>query len=430
MKKLFLHFILAFILFSCSTSDDDSNDNNGGTIAQEINPAKTFYTNNGATFKFRVYNYPPTDGSSTNTNNHTAEVYKIIENNGPISVISKYTVPAAFIQSYGAVLNVQNEFVSPQSSSAVAVQNSSFNDDFEVDNNNTRLVSYNYINGAHGTYGFTGARIFVHSPTFFAGAVSASSNQGYMHTLNNSNFMLSMGLNSNYGKPMLYQYNPVNATWSETLVSSMDFVQGSGINIPTTNDASKVGNSNKVFWAWLSYTTTTDNGKINIISYNGSTFSNVTSLSGIGSIGTSFSMEYKHTITLYKNPNNLENPYMVVRRYNTDILDIYKFNGAVIEVVKTGVAIPATIPILSGSIRVFKDLVFTGNNVYMITGMDKNLYKLNGNSFEIDRPNLTVEQERISAIEGASNGLLLSISKTLNTQPQPKTVSDVILLPN
>ena len=116
--------------------------------------------------------------------------------------------------------------------------------------------------------------------------------------------------------------------------------------------------------------------------------------------------------------------------FDTDILDIYKFNGSAIEVVKTGVAIPTAIPILSGSTRVFKDLVFTGNNVYMITGMDKNLYKLNGNSFEIDRPNLTVEQERITSIEGNSNGLLLAISKTLNTQPQPKTVSDVILLPN
>ena len=424
---IFSILILAFVLFGCSSGADSEGDS-VGTIAQEIQPAKTFYSNNGATFKFRLYNYPPTEGDKNNNNNHTADVNKIIENNGSISVISKYTVPSIFLQGYGAVLNVQGDYVSPQSSTAVVIQNSSFNDDFEVDNNNSRLVSYNYSGGAHGSYGFIGARIYVHNPTFFSGAISASSNQGYMHTLNDSNFMLSMGFNSNYGKPMLYRYNPSNYTWIGDLVTQMDYVQGSGVNIPMTNDASKVGNSDKVYWAWLSYTTNLSNGKINIISYDGSSFSAISALDGIGSIGSGW--DSVHTITLFKNPNNLGSPYIVVRRYNTDVLDIYKFNGSAIEVVKTGVAIPAAIPILSGSTRVFKDLVFTGNNVYMITGMDKNLYKLNGNSFEIDRPNLTVEQERITSIEGNSNGLLLAISKTLNTQPQPKTVSDVILLPN
>ena len=425
----FLLFLATLALVSCSSSEDGGDGSGGSTIAQEIEPAKSFYSNAGTTFKFRLYNYPPTEGNSTNNNNHTADIHKIIENNGQISVIGRYSVPAISLQFSGAVLNVNSEFVSPQSTNAVSVPNTNVFDDFEV-LDNARLISYNATGGAHGLYGFTGARVNVYNPVFFSGAVSSSANQGYMHTLNDSNFMLSMGLNSNYGKPMFYQYIPSSSSWEGSVVPAMDYVQGSGINIPTTNDASKAGNSDKVFWAWLSYTTTTDNGKINIISYNGSSFSNVTSLDGIGSIGTTFSMEYKHSITIHENPNNLNNPYLVVRRYNTDILDIYKFTGSSIEVVKTGVTLPTSIPVIYGTTRTFKELKFTGNNVYLITGSDKNLYKLSGSTFVLDRPDVTLEGERITAIEGTSSGLLMSVAKTLNASPQPKSVSDVILIPN
>lgn len=427
MKKIILPVLIVLGVFSsaCSSSEDDGGSNS--TITQELQPAKTFYANNGATFKFRLYNYPPTEGDNNNNNNHMADVHKIIDQNGQISIIGRYLVPAISLQSTGAVLNIQDEIVSPQSSTAVPLQNTYAFDDFEVLDGN-RLISYNSSGGAHGAYGFYGTKVLVHNPTFFMGAISASSNQGYMHTLNDSNFMLSLGLNSNYGKPMLYRYNPVNNTWLGDLVTPMDYVQGSGVNIPMTNDASKVGNSDKVYWAWLSYTTNLTNGKINIISYNGSSFSSVTSLEGIGSIGSGW--DAVQTITLHKNPNNLNQPYMVVRRYNSDILDIYKFTGSSIEIVKTGISLPTSIPIISGSVRVYKELVFSGNNVYLITGLDKNLYKLSESTFVMHKPELFQDNETISALEGTSNGVLLSIVKTLLSSPQPKTVSDVILLPN
>lgn len=121
---------------------------------------------------------------------------------------------------------------------------------------------------------------------------------------------------------------------------------------------------------------------------------------------------------------------MVVRHYDSDILDIYKFTGSAIEIVKAGISIPTSIPIISGSLRTFKEIKFTGNNVYLITGRDKNLYKLSGTTFVIDKANVTVEGEYISAIESTTNGLLISVVKTLLTEPQPKTVSDVVLIPN
>lgn len=434
MKKTIFYFslMLLFIaLHSCSSSDDATGKGNGNTntIAEEINPAKTFYANNGGTFKFRLYQFPPTEGDNNNNNYHTAEIYKIIDDNGKFSTFAKYAVPSIGLLSYGAVLNCQGDFNADSNTNKVGFQNSSAFDDFEIDTNYTRLISYNSTSGAHGSYGFAGTRIYVHSPTFFSGAISASSNQGYMHTINHANFMLSVGYNSNYGRPMLYRYNPSNFSWIGDVVTQMDYVAGSNVNIPMTNDASKVGNTDKVYWAWLSYTSNLSNGKINIISYNGSAFSNVTSLDGIGSIGTGWTSV--NTITLHKNPNNLNNPYMVVRRYNSDILDIYKFNGTAIETVKTGVTLPSTITLLPGDTnRIFKDIVFSGNNIYLISGKDKSLYKLSGSSFVIEKPNLTIGDDRISALESTPNGILISIVKTIPSKPLNKIVSDVVFISN
>lgn len=421
-------FVALSFFTSCSSGDESNNSSNSNN---EISEAKTFYSSNGGTFKFRVYNFVPTEGDNNNYNYHTAEIYKIIDDNGIFSTFAKYTVPAIGLVSYGAVLNCQGDFNTTESTNKVGFQNASAFDDFEIDTNYTRLISYNSTSGSHGSYGFAGTRIYVHSPTFYSGAISSSSNQGYMHTLNHSNFMLSMGLNSNYGKPTFYQYQPTTYTWAGTVVPAMDYVQGSGINIPTTNDASKVGNTDKVFWAWLSYTNNASNGKINIISYNGSSFSTVTSLDGIGSIGPDTSTYYKHTITLYKNPDNLNNPYMVVRHFNSDIIDIYKFTGSAIQVVKTGINLPSSITLLPGdTIRVIKDLVFSGNAVYLISGRDKNLYKLSGTNFEIVKPNLTVGDDRISALESTPGGVLVSIVKTIPSTPLAKIVSDVVYIAN
>lgn len=416
--------------FVCGCKKEDlSNSASNSTIAQEIEPAKTFYANGGGTFKFRLYHFPPTEGDNNNNNYHTAEVYKIIADSATFSTFAKYTLPNIGLIGYGAVLNCKGDFNSTANANKIVFQSSSAFDDFEIDTDYTRLISYNSSSGAHGSYGFEGSRIYVHSPTFYSGAISASSNQGYMQTINHSNFMLSMGYNSNGGLPTFYQYNPSNYTWISNSVPGVEVVPGSNTNVAMTNDASKVGNSNKVYWTWLSYTTNLSNGKLNIISYDGSKFSSVTSLDNFGSIGTGWTSI--NTVTLYKNPNNTNNPYIVVRRYNTDILDIYKFNGTSIEVVKKDLTIPSSIALLPGnSTRTIKDLAFSGNNIYLITGLDKNIYKLSGSEFVLDKPNLTQTDDRISAIESTPQGVLISIVKTIPSTPLDKIVSDIVLIPN
>ena len=421
--------LLGILLFAACSKDQegdaiDDTPTNTGTSAKETALAKTYYTNNGATFKFRLYNR-----ENDSNNNHTADITRIIESNNTISVIAQYSIPAIFLQSSGGVLNCQGDYLSSSSSNAVGINSIYMSDEFEISNN--QLVSYNYGSSVFGgSYGFKDGSFHNHSLSTHNGPFADKANQGFMFLLNGQYLMLSMGLNSNYGHPMLYKYNSTNATWSGSVIPAMDYVQGVLKNLPTTNHASKVGNTDKIFWAYLSFDNSPDNGKINIISYDGTAFSPLTTRSGIGSIGTTLSMEYKHSIQLYKNPNNLNNPYIVVRRYNTDILDIYKFTGTAIETIVTGVSIPTAIPVVSGTTRQFKNIVFSGSNIYLISGNDKNLYKLSGSAFVADKATLFQSGERISAMESTSAGILISVAKTLNTTPQPKTVSDVILIPN
>ncbi len=422
MKQIYFILFSSFslITLSCSKEDIDTN----STVTQEINSAKTFYANNGGTFKFRLYMLP-TKGDKNNIKYDTAEIYKIIEDNGILSTIAKVSTSDYREPSNSAFLNCQGDYYSIASSNSVGIVGA-FGDDYEIDKNHTRVIVYHSTSGAHGSYGFVGTRIWFFNPAISWGAEWYGS-PGYLIILNDTTFMFSMGYNSNSTRPMLYRRT--ETSWLKNVVTQIDYVPGSNTNIPMTNDASKVGNTDKVYWTWLSYTSNLSNGKINIISYNGSTFSDVYSLAGIGSIGSGFTSV--NTVTLHKNPNNLNNPYIVVRHDNSDTLDIYKFNGTAIEVVKTGVNLPSTITLLPGdTYRVIKDIAFSGDNIYLISGKDKNLYKLSGSSFVIEKPNLTLTDDRISALESTANGILISIIKTIPTTPFTKVVSDVVLIPN
>ncbi len=426
MNKILLALLLGITLilnYSCTKDSTDDPADGGSTIAAELNPAKAQYSAHGGTFRFRVYNYAPVEGQPNN-NNHEAIVEKIMERNNRIDILAGFVVPALGMQGNAAILNCEGEIISGDSPGKVFIQSQYFYGDYEILPNG-ELVSYTYIGGAHGSYGGIGASYHNHTQNTHNGPFSSSSNAGFMSRFNNQFFMLSMSFNSNGGRPMLYTYQPSTFTWDGQLVEAMTTV-----GIGTTWDASKVGNMDRMFWVWLSYDGTPENGRINITGYNGSEFSPVASLSGIGSIGTTQSMEYKHTIFLHKNPDQNDQPYMVVRRYGTDILDVYKFNGSTIETVVTGLTIPQEIPIISGSVRVYKELAFSGDDIYMITGKDKNLYKRSGNSFVVTNPGLTTDGQTITALEATPGGALISVHHSINSTPQPKTVSDVVFVAN
>ncbi len=432
MKKKFtslaILYTLFLILLSCSkeeTADTGTIDSGGSTVEEEVSRAKSFYNSNGGNFKFRLY-YAP-GGNTNNNEDQWAMIYKIIESGGKISVIAEYYWVTLNLHNIGAVLNCDGEYFSTQSSNNVLIQETYKYDDYELLPNN-QIGSYHHAIDGKTSYGNKGTNFIIHNP-FYQGPISASSNMGYMSQFQGVFFMLSMGLNSNMGHPTFYGYNPANYSWSSNTVSQMDYTQGVLKNIPTTNDASKAGNTDRIYWAYLSFDDSPENGKINIISYDGYGFSNLTTLKGIGSIGTGLSMEYKHTITLHKNPNNLQNPYMVVRRYNTNIIDIYKFTGSAIQAVATGVTLPSTLP-LNGQLNAYKEIVFSGNNVYVISGLDNKLYKLSGTNFAAVNLKFIASTDQILALESMSTGVLISIVKKINSTPKTKTVSDVVLIPN
>ncbi|WP_461487029.1 hypothetical protein, partial [Pedobacter sp.] len=139
----------------------------------------------------------------------------------------------------------------------------------------------------------------------------------------------------------------------------------------------------------------------------------------------------KHSVVLCKIGTNPEQPLFGVRRYNTYILDIYKFNGASIEIIKQGVNIPLVIPVTNGTLRRYNKIAGVNGNLFMFaTDGGNRLFKLNGAQFEQVYTNLIRENENFTAIETSSKGLLVSISKTIPTQPKQTMVSDIVLIPN
>lgn len=405
---IFLTFFFAFT--SCKSPNDVIDSNN------ELKSTINSYASQGGTFKFRIQRFET--GMTNNYNNQIAETYRLLEENGKVVAIGQTTVPTIHEQGYfGLIYDSDGNKIAMGSG---LITSGNYNDDFEIMPNND-LISYHYY---YGSPGGVEASYVNHTQSTDNTVFSGWNNAGYLYQINNQFFLLSMGANSNYGHPMIYKYDASTIKWTGTSVESMDYVQGSTTNLPTVNHASKVGNNDKVYWAYLNYDGTRANGKINILSYDGTNFSTRYTLP-IGVIGEGSNIYNMSGIKLYKNPDNTNQPYMVVRRYNEDILDIYKFTGSAIQIVKTGVNIPKD---TNGAVN-YRYLCFTGNNVYMITGTDSILYKLNGTSFTSVSTSL-INNNQLTAIESIKGGLLLALTVRVESTPEPKTVSDIVQISN
>ena len=85
-KYLLGLLLVAFLYTGCTKDQEeetiDDTPVTSGTSAKETAQAKSYYSGNGTTFKFRLYNR-----ENDNNNNHTADIYKIIESNNSISVL-------------------------------------------------------------------------------------------------------------------------------------------------------------------------------------------------------------------------------------------------------------------------------------------------------------------------------------------------------
>ncbi len=428
-KHLFLFVALIASLASCDliSGGDDNPDDTGGTsggdqLAKEVADAKAFYSKAGAQFKFRAFAF-----NGDLNNRHEMYLRKIIEKNGQLSFISESWTSFGGT-SFAYKVNATGDLVLD-----AAVSGNFLHYKFENEvNSDNHLISFNYgTDGtSHGGYGNTKGILHNHSLQKYQILYMNNSDMGYMTQLKGKTFVLSMGLNSNSGRPSLYTHVPgVTPAQDRWELKDLDFIRNTGIYF--TNDASKAGNPNKIFWTWISYDgLTTTQGKLHVVTFDGTNFSTITSRS-MGQVGETLSMEKKHMPILYKNPNNLDQPYIVVRRYNNlNVFDVYKYTGSAIETVVEGVNLPSTLPSTNGTVRDFKEMAFTGSNLYLINGFDNKLYRLKGKEWEDVGKNLAVGENRFTAIEGGADGLYLGVSYLLQNGNLIRIAGDLVFLKN
>lgn len=380
------------------------------TTDKEITEAAAFYKLKNAEYKFRVYYW-----LDDFNNRHEAVIRKLFEDNGKLSFVGDFWAPHLLNPAPMFMINVQTDRVNG-SKQATSSHNLNVANDNEISPEN-EMVSYNYTN--KDFYGGEGGSFHNHSKDQHNGPFSLKSVRGYMVYLNNKYYMLSMGLNSNYGKPSLYTYLPSTYVWSgeiqEQVLAKGNFA---------TNDVGKAGNTDRTFWAWLSSNSSYTDGQLNLTWFTGSQWGSIFSLK-VGAIGTGNGMFEKFRVKIHRNPNSKLNPYLTVTKTNS--VDLYKFNGSYLEALATNVPFPSTIN--NSGMTPARDLVFTGNNVYLCTGYDSNLYKLSGNAF-INAAMELIGTNKISAIESGADGLYLSIEKLIQNGQNIRVVSDVVFIKN
>ncbi|HWS01000.1 MAG TPA: hypothetical protein VN249_10320 [Prolixibacteraceae bacterium] len=411
-----LMIVLLLVFYSCTKTEDPTEPETASstspslTTDKEISEASAYYKLKGAEFKFRAYHW-----LDDFNNRHETVIRKLMEDNGKISFLGDFWAPHLGTATTMFMLNVQTDRVNG-SKQATAGHDLGVIHDNEITSDN-EMVSYNYTNKDH--YGGDNGAFHNHSKDLHTGPFSLKSVRGYMARLNGKFYMLSMGLNSNAGKPTLYSYVPATLDWTGQV---QDQILAKGIF--ATNDVSKAGNSDRLFWAWLSYSSSYTDGQLNVTWYDGSQWGAISTLK-VGSIGTGSGMFEKFRVKIHRNPNSKLSPYVTITKANS--IDFYRLNGTSLEAVVLNVPVPSTIN--NSGMTPMRDLVFTGNNIYLCTGYDKNLYKLSGNSF-INAAQELIGANKVSAIESGATGLYLSIETVVQLGTNIRVVSDVIFIKN
>lgn len=413
-KHYLFALVLGSLLIACSKETIEEPIDTPSSTDSEIKDAKAFYNSNGLQFKFRLYH---NEGDLLNP--HEASIKKLFERNGKLSFIadlsSPWVSPAVScyaIDCEGEVVktrNIGNPFLSAFNENELTADN--------------KLISYNYTEMAHGGYGGSGAVYHKHTDQQWQYALSPSSVGGYMQSINNKLFIISLNFNGNGGQPSLYTYIFLNQSW---VSDPLPMVNASGIW--ATNDVSKVGHTNKAFIAWLSYDSDPASGKLNLMSFDGDSFSPVWTKE-IGLIGEGHSMEKKNTVLLHRNPNNIEQPYIVVRQFNSNLMDVYRFTGNGFDEVYTNIELPEGLPASGAGNRSYRYLAFSGTTAYVIAGINNNLYKLKNQTFT-SLPLGLSNDDFVSAIETDAQGVYIAIDKFLKVGGVNRTVADVVYSAN
>ncbi|WP_461486361.1 hypothetical protein, partial [Pedobacter sp.] len=286
MKRIFVLLLCAASCLACKKDKSASGGTTDTPNVRDVQPAKNYYASLGAQFQFRAA-YEMGMAADGKTGNQTSlDVYSILESGGKVSVFFNTSIPALSMQNAGALVNCKGDYLSSTTSGGLGF-NIGYGQKAEADvlpDNDLMMYVYTDVyrgstTAPYGNIGNQGGYCHNVTKNILQNAVTPNGSWGYMYMLNNQVYYFSVWGTS---YPALHTYNATANTWSNQKVTAMD---GTYKNFLVSQDVAKVGNTDKVYWAYLSFQNDfTIDGQVNILSCDGTSFSSPKSLT-IGSIG-------------------------------------------------------------------------------------------------------------------------------------------------
>jgi hypothetical protein len=407
------------ILFSCSKKDTPGSTTQVLTTQVEINAARSEYQAAGLEFVNRIY-YRPDD----RLNSHSIEVRYLRQ----IGSTTFYFSEASFAATTTKYGTLTGEFTDAEKGPILANGPTYRSMELDFDAIGTLWRSeyatysgdpvFNYFGGA--------APLIRNLTTNKTAATAMASVQGYARKAGSEIMVPSLSQNDFGGKPACY-FNQGDTLWRREPLS---FVPSVPTDYPLSFDSESFG-GDKLFLAW-----TSSAGKVYCARFQGGSWSAPGSQPCTPVIHTAGIGGY-FRIYLFPNPADADKPYVVVHK--RDKLDIFKWNGSGLSVVKSNMTVPQGLTYPAGGNFAARDytcdMAFTGGHIYLLIKENPNAENL-GKLFVLDEGNQTFEAafpetstlatERVRELEGTADGVLLVYYRFLTKDGVTREVSDVV----
>ncbi|MBC6489442.1 hypothetical protein ACFSQD_03850 [Flavihumibacter stibioxidans] len=432
MKKL-VHLVLCpalFVTFGCSKSTDSPGSDAGSAGNSKTEEYKNFYAANGAELVSCLYYF-----NSDDLNKRMFHTERITERNGIIHYISKQylTVAAQPTTYYGKAdklsIDTEKEPMSVKATNQVfsfstAKAYNSYNE-FDYDAQGNLMIipyqpSFSFFPEYHGGV--------------FAGYYNAQSGnvmgekkreigtatRGYLRKVGNELLFVDI--------TRIKGYRDNDTAWDPINMPAIPFGPAAQ---PKTFDFETLG-TNTGYFAWTSSGGWALTGDIYVMTYANSSFGAMAKISG-APVGHFAGIDGNFTIQLYRNPNEADNPYVVLRTNSK--FHIYTFIKSTNSIQEVAV-IPAPVSLSFnnstrwGACHEIEDIdfAFTGNNIYMFA-LHSKLYKVVNSQFQEIIPDCigkAADRPGIGDIEGGTKGLYMAINRNISNKFQ----TDIVLLKN
>lgn len=432
MKKL-VHLTFLFslgILYGCNKSSEEPGSSTGSSPNSKTEEYKNFYAANGAELVSCLYYF-----NSDDLNKRMFQTEKITERNGLIHYISKQylTIASQPTTYYGKTgklsIDTEKEPMSVKATNQVlsfstAKAYNSYNE-FDYDAQGNLMIipyqgAYSFFPEYHG--GVFGSYYNAQTGNMMAEKKReiGTSSRGYLRKVGNELLFVDI--------TRIKGYRDNDTAWDPISMPAIPFGQTAQ---PKTFDFETLG-TNTGYFAWTSSGGWALTGDIYAMTYANNAFGPMAKISG-APVGLYAGIDGNFTIQLYRNPNEPDKPYIVLRT-DTDF-HIYKYVKAA-NSLQSIAKIPApdflkyNSSARWGQCHEIEDLdfAFTGNNIYLFA-LHSRLLKLVNNQFQVVVPDCiskAADKPGIGDIEAGAKGLYMAINRNINNKFQ----TDIVLLKN